>query len=234
MATVERARAAAQAQLEAAKTLPAAYLRAVFNGPEARFWPTKPLGEVCDLRPAKSIALNSDMEVQAITTACLTESGFQSSGIKTARMWASDASKCIVSPGEILIARSNTLELVGRVSVFPGQPEGVVASDLTIRIWPNDGLKPAFLASFLSLLYLSGFWKDHASGTSGSMKKIRREQILKLKIPVPSASEQDRVTGTISENMASINKAHKYLAEQLHQIENLPAAFLRRAFNGEL
>ena len=36
MAVVERARAAAEAQLEAAKALPAAYLRAVFSSPEAQ------------------------------------------------------------------------------------------------------------------------------------------------------------------------------------------------------
>jgi type I restriction enzyme S subunit len=47
IAAVERARAAAEAQLEAAKTLPAAYLRAIFNSPEAQHWPRKHLREVC-------------------------------------------------------------------------------------------------------------------------------------------------------------------------------------------
>ncbi len=39
MAAVERARAAAEAQLAAARTLPAAELRAVFESDEARAWP---------------------------------------------------------------------------------------------------------------------------------------------------------------------------------------------------
>jgi type I restriction enzyme S subunit len=46
MAAVKRARAAAEAQFEAAKALPAAYLRAVFSSPEAQKWPIKTLGEV--------------------------------------------------------------------------------------------------------------------------------------------------------------------------------------------
>lgn len=46
LAAVERARAAALARLEAAEALPAAYLREVFEGPEASEWETFPLGDL--------------------------------------------------------------------------------------------------------------------------------------------------------------------------------------------
>jgi hypothetical protein len=118
MVVVERARAATEAQLEAAKALPAAYLRAVFNSPEVQRWPRRRLGEICHLLPSKSIAPDGDSEVYAITTACLSELGFQASGVKLARMWFEDAVECRVSQGEILIARSNTPDLVGRVAMF--------------------------------------------------------------------------------------------------------------------
>ena len=49
MASVERARAAAETQLEAAKALPGAYLHAVFNSQEAQEWPRKRLGDVGDI-----------------------------------------------------------------------------------------------------------------------------------------------------------------------------------------
>lgn len=48
MSAVEKARTAAEAQLQAAKTLPAAYLREVFDSPEAQKWERKKLGEVCN------------------------------------------------------------------------------------------------------------------------------------------------------------------------------------------
>jgi hypothetical protein len=47
MAAVEKARASAEARLEAAKALPAAYLRAVFESEEAKGWPLIHLREVC-------------------------------------------------------------------------------------------------------------------------------------------------------------------------------------------
>ncbi len=234
MAAVKRARAAAEAQLEAAKVLPATYLRAVFNSPEAQRWPRKELGEVCELLPARSIATDGDTEVLAITTACLSEVGFQPSGVKPARMRANDASECAVSPGEILIARSNTPDLVGRVAMFSGIPKGAVASDLTIRIRPKDGLESGFLTAYLSFLYLSGYWKDRAGGASGSMKKITRTQILGEQIPLPSVTDQQRVLGSLSEQMAAAERTRKALEEQLDTINKLPAALLRRAFSGQL
>jgi type I restriction enzyme S subunit len=50
MAAVEWARAAAEAQLEAAKALPAAYLRDAFDSPEARQWRRRRLAEVAQLQ----------------------------------------------------------------------------------------------------------------------------------------------------------------------------------------
>ena len=48
MNEIDNARLACEKQLEAAKALPSAYLREVFESPEARSWPKKKLGEVCE------------------------------------------------------------------------------------------------------------------------------------------------------------------------------------------
>lgn len=235
MATVDRARADAESQLEAAKALPSAYLRAVFNSSEAQHWPRRRLGEVCELLPSKSIATNGDIEVLAITTACLTEIGFRPSGVKQARMWASDVTECVVSAGEILIARSNTPDLVGRVAMFSGNPKEAVASDLTIRLRGNDErVNSAFLTAYLSFLYLTSYWKERAGGASGSMKKITRTQIQEERVPVPPISEQRRIAACLSEEMAAVERTRKALAEQLATINKLPATLLWRAFSGEL
>ncbi|MGH7205710.1 MAG: restriction endonuclease subunit S [Nitrospiraceae bacterium] len=235
MAVVDRARAAAEVQLEAAKALPAAYLRAVFNSQEARQWPRRRLGEVCELLPSKSIATDGDAEVLAITTASLTESGFEPSGVKQARMWANDVTECVVSPGEILIARSNTPDLVGRVAMFSGNPKEAVASDLTIRLRGNgDRVNSAFLTAYLSFLYLTGYWKERAGGASGSMKKITRTQIQEERVPAPPISEQGRIAAVLKEQMAVVERTRKALDEQLDTITKLPATLLRMAFNGEI
>lgn len=234
MATVERARAATQAQLEAARALPAAYLREVFNSPEAQKWPRKRLGEVCRLLPSKSISTNGDVEVCAITTACLSETGFQPSGVKRARMNVKDVAECKVSSGEILVARSNTPELVGRVAMFEEEPKGVVASDLTIRLFPDHTVNSFFLAAYLSFLYSTGYWKERAGGASGSMKKITRRQIQEQGVPIPSLAEQRKVAAILKELMMGVRHLNKVLQEELEAIGDLPTNLLRRAFSGNI
>jgi len=73
LTVVERARAAAQYRMKAANALPAAYLRNVFENGAMKNWPFHRLGELVELLPSKSISSNGDIEVRAITTACLSE-----------------------------------------------------------------------------------------------------------------------------------------------------------------
>lgn len=233
---VEKARAAAEAQLEAAKALPAAYLGQVFpkEGQELPpDWRWARLGNTATLLPSKSIATEGDVEVQAVTTACLTEGGFSYDGIKTGHMRAKDVPMCILNPGEILIARSNTAELVGRVSLYKGAANQIVASDLTIRIRTAHDVHPEFLTNYLSFLFISGYWRSKAGGASGSMKKITRPHIENLQVPVCEMAEQKHIAAVLNEQMASTERLRNDIEKQLHEINSLPAALLRRAFNGE-
>ena len=234
LGAVADARTAMQTELDAARGLPAAHLRNLFTGQQAAAWQRLPIGEICDLLPSKSIALAGDTEVRAITSACLTETGFKPVGVKTARMWAADAEESQVRPGEILIARSNTTELVGRVSIYKGEPKGLVASDLTIRLWPRTGVNGSFLASYLSFLYSTGYWRDRAGGASGTMKKITRSQINAETVPLPPPWEQRTVAERVDAELSATFATLSIFEERLDALDHLPAALLREAFNGNL
>ena len=234
MAVVDRARTAAEAQLEAAKALPPAYLREVFDGVEAQQWPKRTIQDCCQLLPSKSIASDGDAEVDVVTTACLSESGFQPAGVKTGRMRSRDVADCILRLEEILIARSNTPELVGRAAMYPGGDREIVAADLTIRIKAGEGVVPLFLSFYLSYLYLTGYWKGRAGGASGSMKKITRGQILGENVPIPPLLVQRRSAGFLADMMTTADRSRKVTDAQLKEINKLPAALLRRAFSGDI
>ena len=60
IAQVEKARKATEQQLEAAKAIPFAYLRSVFNSPEAQKWPKRKLGEVCQIKGGKRLPQGTD------------------------------------------------------------------------------------------------------------------------------------------------------------------------------
>lgn len=234
MDTVERAGAAAEARLEAANALPAACLRQAFPASGRDTWTRRRLPDVCQLLPSSSVSSFGDTAVRVITTACLTETGFRASGIKPASMWASDARESLVSAGEILIARSNTTELVGRAAMFPGNPPGVVASDLTIRIKTGPELIPAFLAAYFSYLYVTGYWKSRAGGASGSMKKITRSQLEEQRLPVPPLGDQERLAAHLQEQLDAAERISRAIEQERAAIEALPGTLLHLAFSGHL
>ena len=72
-------------------------------------------------------------------------------------MKAGDVYECLVEANEILVARSNTPELDGRATIYRGKPDGIVASDLTIRIRVKNGTNSDYLARYLAALFLSGY-----------------------------------------------------------------------------
>lgn len=231
---VERARAASEAQLETVERLPATFLLSTFREARIKQWATRRLADECTLLPSKSIASRGDTLVRAITTACLAEDGFRQDGLKRARMLAADVADSVVRSGEVLVARSNTAELVGRASLYEGEPPGVVASDLTIRIGPGVAMHPPFLAAFLSFLYLSGYWQEKAGGASGSMKKITRAQLADQPIPVPRHEEQRDVSRALSGTLSAARRIRSSVEAQLEAISALKDSLLRRASSGEL
>jgi type I restriction enzyme S subunit len=141
-------------------------------------------------------------------------------------MWSNDAAESIVQAGEILVARSNTPELVGRVAMFNGESPGAVASDLTIRIRPGAEIHGEFLVQYLSALYLSGYWRERAGGASGSMKKITRSQILDEMIPVPRLHEQRTVATRMRERLSILEKGHRAASTQLTELSQLASSLV--------
>jgi type I restriction enzyme S subunit len=64
------------------------------------------------------------------------------------------------------------------------------------------------------------------------MKNITQDTIRAIPLPVPSIDDQDRVMKTLAVQLNSSAPISSAVAEQLNTIERLPAAVLRRAFNG--
>jgi type I restriction enzyme S subunit len=234
LAMAQQSLKAAEAQRFLASRLYRDHLIASFGDAAVATAVTYPLSDVAQLLPSKSISTYGEAAVEAVTTACLTEAGFDRRGTKVARMAINDVPHCVLNAGEVLVARSNTPELVGRAAMFPGADRPIVASDLTIRIKAREKLLPAFLAGYLSYLYVSKYWIERSGGASGSMKKITRTQIEALPIPVPNLEEQERIVHRTREINDAVSHALSAIDHCLGAISALSSALLRRAFSGSI
>lgn len=244
MAVVERARAAAEAQLEAAKALPAAYLCAVFNSSKAEQWPQKTIGDLRSLRVLFEHQDGNHGELHP------RNKDFVSTGVRfvTAKHARRDGTLALLEApyissdqakglrvgfakgGDVLLAHNAT---VGAVVLTPSDCEPfVVGTSLTIYRSDPNRMLPAFL--FLALKS-EGFQKQLADAmeqTTRNQVPITRQR--QLSVPFPDIHEQQRIAAQLSEQIAAAEQTRKALEDQLDMINKVPAALLRRAFSGEL
>ncbi|MBA4396756.1 MAG: hypothetical protein C0394_05160 [Syntrophus sp. (in: bacteria)] len=63
---------------------------------------------------------------------------------------------------------------------------------------------------------------------------LKQSVVEKIQIPLPPLPEQRRIAGVLREQMAAVDKARMAAEAELNTINALPAALLRRAFNGKI
>ena len=71
-------------------------------------------------------------------------------------------------------------------------------------------------------------------GSGATFTEVSKTAVEAFKIPLPPLAEQKRIAGILNEQMAAIERARAATEAQLEAINKLPAALLRRAFNGEI
>jgi type I restriction enzyme S subunit len=237
MSVVARARAAAEAQLEAAKAIPAAYLRAVFSSPEARLWTQRPLGGLLvePLKTGISKPTLAGAEKFCLTLSAVRNGLLDLAARKPVDVTDSEAEGNWVRGGAFYVVRGNgNPSLLGRGALSPSLiTTPVLYPDLLIQVI----LDPALVASE----YLRFAWDneetrediERRSRTSAGIYKINQANLASVTIPVPSLVEQQRIAGMLNEQMASAERARKAVEEELDAIKKLPAGLLHRAFSGE-
>jgi type I restriction enzyme S subunit len=239
MASVEKARAAAEAQLQAAKTLPAAYLREVFDSPEAQKWERKKLGEVllnietgksmsCDERPAK------EDEWGILKVSAVSWGKFKPEQNKVIPRTFTPLSKYEVHSGDLIISRANTKELVGAIVLVGETRSHLMLSDKTLRLVTNTNVEKAYIEIALREKIAREYIESIATGTSDSMRNISQENIKKIPVFLPSKSKQISIINHLNLKQSATENLCRALQDQLNTIKQLPAALLRQAFNGEL
>lgn len=227
MRLADRARAAVEAQLEAARTLPAAYLRAVFNSPEAKAWPRKRLGGVCEI-----VARQVDPKVPEFgalphVSGEDIESGLCRIGhLRTAAEDGMISGKYLFEAGAVLYSKLRPYLRKVAVAEF----RGLCSADMyPVRV-NRDVLDPVFTAWLL----LSEEFTSYADSESrrARMPKLNREQLFAWEAPIPSVPEQQHIASMLTRQREGADALRTALEERLASLDTLPAALLRLAFRG--
>jgi len=228
MAAVDKARAAAQARLEAVKSLPAAFLRQIFPKPGQALtagWRWVKLGGVCEFLDYLRIPVSEAERAKRNDGKKLSEL-YPYYGANGQAGWIDD------------YLFNETLILLAEDGGAFGSANTSIAYKIEGKTWVNNHahvLRPLEGIDLDFCLASISIRPDLAHIVTGNTRpKLNQALASNIPVPLPPLTEQKRIAAILRDQMATVNKARVAAEAELETINALPAALLRRAFSGEL
>lgn len=132
-----------------------------------------------------------------------------------------------LSKGDLLVSRSNTPDRVGYVGIFDDERDDVSFPDTMMRLKPSPAvIDPIYLEAVLQTTSAREFLMRIAAGTSASMKKINRANLLKMPFRLPSLDAQRAALEQLHSLRATVLLQRGRLAATRSLITQISAAAL--------
>ena len=145
-----------------------------------------------------------------------------------------DDSYLWVKKNDILIQRANTLEYVGTSVVYTGEDNKYVYPDLIMKCRAKPEFFPHFLVYQLQSLNCRKYFREHATGTAGSMPKINQKVVCSAPIKIANKNIQQKIVQNINAQFKACESIEKTVNEALIQADAMRQSILKKAFEGGL
>ena len=200
-------------------------------------WPACTVGDILreSLRNGVTTRPSSgDTGVRTLTLTAVTTGDFSIGNTKSSGIPEEDAEGLWLEPGDILIERSNTRELVGTSALYRGAERFAIYPDMVIRARVKNNVAPDFVAYVLKAPLTRKYFQSKARGVAGNMPKIAQPTILGLTIPIPSLEVQLAVVEEIDRKLSVMERTRRQIEDALTRCAHVRRSTLYAAFKGRL
>ena len=169
-----------------------------------------------------------------LTLTSTTGGVFKENNFKYIDIDITDDSHLWVKHNDILIQRANTIDYVGTAALYTGKDNVYVYPDLMMKCHPIESVLPQFLVYQLHYQQIRGYYRDNATGTTGSMPKINQGVVCNTPIMMTTIDRQKNIIEKIESKLSIIKSVEKNIVTSLQQAEALKQSILKHAFEGKL
>ena len=236
MANISRARAAAEAQLEAAEALSAAYLRETFKSKEAKEWRWPQLKEFAGINPRRPRGLKRPEEAPTTFVPMPSVDGTSGNISDPLERPFGEIKKgyTYFEENDVLFAKITPCMQNGKHVIARNLIDGIGFGTTEFHvIRSGDEVIPEWIHLYIRQPSILNEAATHFTGSVGQ-QRVPAYFLEDLAIPLPPLSEQKRITAILNDHLTDITRACTAIREKLETINQLPSAILRKAFNGEL
>jgi type I restriction enzyme S subunit len=141
----------------------------------------------------------------------------------------------LVLPGDVLMSRGNTKELVGLTTVVPQGTEKLLASDLIFILRFEAVLaSPEFIALSLRSDFGRSQIEPQTVGTSASMQKINQSTIKELIVALPPLMEQIGIIESILSSLRMVSCQVQNCSLAIELLQERRSALISAAVTGQI
>jgi type I restriction enzyme, S subunit len=137
-----------------------------------------------------------------------------------------------LNPGDLLVNRVNSRELVGKTALIKQNLEKSVYESKNIRLRLIKIIESGYV-NFWFLIFANKYFNHNAQQTVG-MASINQEQIGKMPFPICSTTEQNIVLSEIETRLSVCDQLEQTIEDSLKKAEALRQSVMKKAFEGEL
>lgn len=141
--------------------------------------------------------------------------------------------KAKITPGDLLISRANTLELVGAVVMVEEEINNLYLSDKILRLVVSESEKK-WIFHFLRSREGRRQIEQASTGNQVSMRNISQAALRAIELPLPAAATRQCRIAALEQTIARADRLEAEAKKALALIDRMEAAILARAFRGEL
>jgi restriction endonuclease S subunit len=225
LSILAQARTALESQLAAAESLPAAHLRAVFEGEEMQQWQLRRLGDLLVLRQDIVHPRNKPIGASRFVGLEHIESHTgRRIGELPIQMEQLTGRKARFVTGDIVYGYLRPY----LNKVWIAEFDGLCSVDQYVFEVRRDVAETNFVAWFMrSSTYLS---RAPVKETPGWLPRIRTEEVAAVEINLPPTDKQRHIAAQLDAKFSASEELQRTLRAKLADIEKLPAALLNAAF----
>lgn len=141
-----------------------------------------------------------------------------------------------LKPGDLLITRSNTPDLVGHAAIYDGSPSPCIYPDLMMRLQINENIADKrFVHCWLRSARVRDHIRSAIKGTSPTMGKISQDTVMNIPFPSQlSLQQQHQIVLAVNTLEKATNSLKTLQSEASATLEVMLPSILDKAFKGEL
>ena len=175
-------------------------------------WEEKPLREVCELRPQKRQAkekLTDADDVSFVPMKCLNSGSRDLSAHQTEPLSKVYSGYTYFAENDVLLAKITPCFENGKLGVARNLVNGIgFGSSEFFVLRPGEGILPDFLYYFLDQQSFRNSAEKVMGGAVGH-KRVPKEFVQDLSIPIPPLEEQRRIVAVLDEVFEGLDRARK-------------------------